>query len=150
MPLDPLHSEYFVMMSLVKYFTDTLGVEDNLLVRFKPGFSPIADETKWVAIQMGSLNGLNTGDSNFTVYLCTRNDPDGIELAKLSDVVRNRLIDEDSLDTRRGIPIYNTEKDPWEIINYMKLTTILDNNRYDDPDGTTYKVISVRGWSPTR
>jgi len=143
MPLDPSDSEVNVKLSLIKYFTDTVQAEDGLIVRFSAGLKPVGDEQQWVAVQFGGL-------FNFTVYPCIRNDPEGIGLSGLRDTLRMRLEDIDAYDKRRSIPIYDTTKDPWVIVNHLKIITIMDENEHEDDDGTRYKIISVRGWFPQK
>lgn len=143
MPLDPSDSEVNVRLSLMKYFTDTLQEEDGLPVGFFAGFKPIGTEQKWVKVQF-------SGMFSFTVYPCIRNDPEGIGLSSLRDMLMTRLTDIDAYDKRRSIPIYDTTQDPWVITNHLKITHIMDENEYEDDNGTKYKIMSVRGWFPQK
>lgn len=160
MPLDPTHSELNIRKSLIKYFTDSLIVEDGLLVRFSPGLKPLGEEVEWISFQFGSLNPFNGDGASFTVFCCTRNDPEGIALSALSDKLKARLTDSNAYDMRRNITLYDVsdipdpddpDKNlPWRVINHAKITFIADDNEYEDPDGTQYKIFSVRMWFPKR
>lgn len=149
MPLDPTLSETNVKLSLIKYFTDTLITADGLLVRFNAGLKPVGEETAWIAFSFGGLNQFGGSGGAFAIFCCTRNDPDGISLSRLYDKLQERITDPSAYDLRRNIPIFNTDTEPWEVVTHAKITEIRSDKQNGTPDGTKYKIVSIKIWFPT-
>lgn len=147
MGLDATHSERYVKKSLIRYFVDSLEFEKSVNLRFDASLEPIpTDSEQWAVIHFGALA---TIEPIAEIYCCTRNDPEGLKLSVLRDSVMDCLTE--FVSNIKSIPIYNTDTQPWSVINYAVVKDTTESEQpLNAPDGTKYRVITVRFWIPIR
>ena len=85
------------------------------------------------------------------INCCTRQDAEGVELSKLTDLVISYLTDTDETDTLKRIPLYDTsDSDPanWVQIGSMVCLHILDTQQNYTPDATKVKMLpTIFSWA---
>jgi len=147
--MNPLSKEYNIKSSLKKYFVDILGETvtfDRSLaspdIRTK-GNTAI---TSWYNIKFGEMGRNALADYSFDLYICTRQDAEGMLLCQNTDTIFDLLIDPTMSDGTKRIPIYDVSKDPWEQISSMVVQYIYDSPVLDitiPEDETKIKMLTV-------
>ena len=150
MAIDPTASEFYFRSSIKKHFIDSLTTIEKLLVVFD---QTILYETvrnysvsKWVVINFGAFNRNFISKNILEINCCTRKDPEGIELSKLTDIVVGYLTDTTMTDTMKRIKLYNaTNALPanWTEVGTMLVTEMLEGGQKMSPDDTKVKTISA-------
>jgi len=151
MALDPTARESNVRDSIKKYFVDNIARTENVPVIFDRGLSEpklVGQRTvsKWVSINFEWLDMNTLAEINLDVILCTREDPEGYQLAHLRDKVMGYLVDTDQTDGMARITHYKSQEgQPWIELGGMIVQSIgPESPQMVADDGTKYKIIPVR------
>lgn len=141
MALEKTLSESVIRRSIRKYFVDTYYTTLGIEVFFDI-IERVPDITRWISVQVDSIDF----DTMTTVYLqvfCfTRKDIDYVQLATLRDVVYEHLIDLTQTDGTKRIPLYDAA---WTV-DPMEWALLIPGNEFEAielDDGTTVKIIPV-------
>lgn len=148
MSLHPLAKESNVKGSIKKYFVDTLGsavtFDTSLAVPDLRAQGELAIK-QWYNVDFGEFGRDALATYYFEVYCLSRQDAEGVELAKLADVLIEMLTDNTNQDGMRRIPFYDISKTPWEEIGAMVIQDIWDAPSVNMvEDETEIKIFSVR------
>ena len=144
--MDASALELNVRRSLKKFFIDALGTTP---VTFDTSLaSPdIRGNTvsEWLNIDFGVMSREALSGYTFDVYCLTRQDPEGVNLARLGDTVFALLKDTEVTDGMKRIPLYDTAALPWSSIGAMVVQDIWDAQVFEIiEDETKVKVYTVR------
>lgn len=155
MSLDATAKEFFVRSSLKKYFIDNLKTIEGITVVFDKTI--LYEEVKnyvtdkWIVINFGSFNRSLLSEFIININCCTRQDAEGVELSKLTDLVLDYLTDTLETDTLKRIPLYDsTNADPnlWTQVGTMVCTKIIETQQNYTPDATKVKTMpSIFKWA---
>jgi hypothetical protein len=146
--MNALSKEQNVQSSLKKYFVDTLGEA----VTFDTSLSSPdirvqgAEAVKqWYNVDFGEFGRRDLAEYMFDIYCLSRQDPEGDELARITDEVIDLLVDSSMTDGMKRIPLYDISDDPWVQIGAMVVQDVWDAPVYDlVEDETKVKSLSVR------
>jgi len=145
MALNNTAKEYNARASLKKFFVDNLG---SLVFFDKSLASPdlrSASTKKWILINFRGFTRASLGEYYLEAYCSTRQDPEGMELAKLVDQFTGLLYDSTSTDGVTHIPLYDTDNVTWQEIGAMVMQEIIDTPPFRIPeDETKVKIFSIR------
>lgn len=148
MNLHPLSRESNVKGSLKKYFVDALGSAvtfDTSLAVPDLRMQGESGVKQWYNVDFGEFGREALALYYFDVYCLSRQDAEGVELAKLADVLIDMLVDGTNQDGMRRIPLYDITKTPWEEIGAMVVQDIWDAPSVSMiEDETEIKIFSVR------
>jgi hypothetical protein len=138
MSLHPTAKEKNLKLSVIRHFTDNIYTALSVPVLFDTGLDWPGDGNLWVVLTQDYLemSGNALSMMVLTMMLCSREDPDGIELAALRDDIMPLLAN--------SIPVWDTDADPWTIINRMTADNINEGPVTTDPDGSKYKAVTLR------
>jgi hypothetical protein len=146
--LNPLSKEANVKNSLKKYFVDALGTAVTFDVSLaspdlrKQGAEAIK---QWYNINFGEFGRKELAEYLFEVYCLSRQDPEGVELAKITDTIFGLLVDSSQTDGMKRIPLYDTGEAPWALLSSMVVQDIWDTPLIEPlEDETKIKILSVR------
>jgi hypothetical protein len=150
MSLDGTAKEFFLRSSLKKYFIDSLKTTEGLVVVFDKSilYETVREyvDKEWIVINFGQLRRSLVSESLLEINCCTRQDPEGIQLSKLTDIISNYLTDINQTDTLKRIPLYDTtDSDPlnWIIIGSILVMNFLEGTQIYTPDKTKVKMFVV-------
>lgn len=149
MSLDGTAKEFFVRSSLKKYFIDSLKTIEELVVVFDKTilYEVVREYTtdKWIVINFGAFSRSLLSEYIIEINCCTRQDSEGIELSKLTDIVVGYLTNITETDTLKRIALYdstNVNPDLWTQIGTMLCTRFIESQQNFTPDATKVKTIS--------
>ena len=148
MNLNPLSREANVKTSVKKYFIDALGALvtfDTTLAAPDLRKQGIGAVKQWYNIDLGEFGRSELNEYMFDAYMLSRQDPEGVKLAEISDTMMDLLVDSLMTDGMRRIPLYNVSAAPWSQITSMVVQDIWDAPILDTvEDETKIKIFSVR------
>ncbi len=150
MALDGTAKEFFFRSSIKKYFIDNLKTIENKVIVFDKTilYEEVREYVKdeWIVINFGIFNRDLLSENILDIYCCTRQDPEGVLLSKLTDLVVEYLTDITQTDTMKRITLYNsTDNDPlnWTEIGKLLVTKIFEGSQNYAPDATKVKMLTV-------
>ena len=142
MSLDATAREANVRDSIRKYLVDTLTTLKGYAVTFDKGLNAPQiqghEVVKWIAVQFGQFTLDNLSDHQIQLTCCTRNDPEGYQLAHLRDNTMGYLKDPGRID------LFNSYPTPWVKIGSLYVITDTESGQMEGPDKTKYKIIPFR------
>jgi hypothetical protein len=148
MSLHPLSRESNVKSSLKKFFVDALGSAvtfDTSLAAPDVRLQGVSAIKQWYNVDFGEFGRDALALFYFEVYCLSRQDPEGVELAKISDTLMGLLVDNSLQDGMRRIPLYDASEAPWELIGAMVIQDVWDAPAFEVvEDETKLKIFSVR------
>jgi hypothetical protein len=144
MVLDPTTREANVRDSVKKFFKDNLYTAESIKVSFdkslaSPKLQGQTTVVKWVSVNFGDLDINETlSTCELLVLPCTREDPEGYQLAHLNDKVRGYL------EASGRITLYRSyENQEWEVLGAMMVFVGIISQQMTAKDGTKYRRIPV-------
>ena len=151
MALDATARESNIRDSIKKYFVDNIARGENIELTFdrgltEPKITGQRSVSKWISINFEWLILDTLAEINLDVILCTREDPEGYQLAHLRDKVMGYLIDTSQTDSMARITHYKSQEgQPWTVIGGMIVQSVgPESPQMVADDGTKYKIIPVR------
>lgn len=150
MALDPTACESNVMASIKKFLIDNLSTGEGYGLSFDKGLAvpKIQGEaavTNWIAVQFGSMDTETLSSQGINIFVCTRKDKEGYELAQMRDVVMGYLTDSSQPDGTRRIPLYNSNAGrPWAKVGGMVIQLDPQSGQMTAEDKTKFKIIPIR------
>jgi hypothetical protein len=151
MALDPTCSELNIKGSVKRFFKTGLTTASGIQVTFDAGLIPPrlqgVEVTEWVAVLFGPMELDTLSVLEIDVFVNTRQDNEGFNLARLRDTVFGLLSDNsDAYATGSArIPFYQTFTDKeWELIGALVVNRVTETT-VNPPlaDGTKSKQLSV-------
>jgi hypothetical protein len=146
--MNPLSMETNVRGSLKKYFvdvfTDTVTFDTSLAA---PDLRSQGKDVlkQWYNVDFGTFGREALSEYMFEVYCLSRQDPEGVELTKMSDVLVGLLVDSKMTDGMKRIPLYDVTMNPWMLVTNMVVQDIWDAPVTDImEDETKLKIFSVK------
>lgn len=150
MALDATARESNVRDSIKKYFVDNLARGEGIQFMFDRTLrSPYTvgqrELTKWVSVIFGNMDLEQLAEIDLDLILCTRQDPEGYQLAHLRDKVMGYLIDTTMTDGMARIPFYQSYTTPWVLLGALVVQSVgPESAQVIDEDETKWKIIPVR------
>jgi hypothetical protein len=148
MNLNPLSREANAKTSVKKYFIDALGSSvtfDTSLASPDLRVQGISAVQQWYNIEFGEFGRSELNEYLFDAYMLSRQDPEGVKLAEITDVMMDLLVDSTKTDGMKRIPLYDISLTPWSQIASMVVQDIWDAPILDTvEDETKIKILSVR------
>lgn len=146
--MNALSKEANVKSSLKKYFVDALGTAvtfDTSLASPDLRVQGASAVKQWYNIDFGEFGRQSLNEYLFDVYCLSRQDPEGVELAIMTDSMMDLLVDSSKTDGMKRIPLYDVSQDPWELLASMVVQDVWDARILDAiEDETKIKILSVR------
>jgi len=145
--VEPTISEANWWLSIKKHFIDNIQVAHVKNMKFGSGFSQIPDEwTQWISVSYGrGAVGSRLSSMILNIFPCTRFDPEGDELAKLTDLVIEHITDyakTGQTNSAMSIPFYDTAINPWAQISAIMFDNIPERGEIIvAEDNTTFRIL---------
>lgn len=148
--MNPLSYETNARGSLKKFLVDSIG---DAHITFDRTLSyPDTRErgedavTWWVNVVFGEMGRDALADFSIDLYVCTRQDAEGVLLSEKSDLIFSLLTDSSKTDGMKRIPFYDVSSDPWTELTAMVVQYIYDSPVFDitlPEDETKVKMLTV-------
>jgi hypothetical protein len=146
--LNPLAQESNVQSSLKKFFVDVFGDAVTFDISLaSPDLRKRGPDAikRWYNVDFGEFGRRDLSEYMFDVYCLSRQDLEGVELAKMADTVMSLLVDSSKTDGLARVPLYDTSKSPWELLTSMVVQDVWDAPVLNmAEDETKIKILSVR------
>jgi len=146
--LNALSKESNVTSSLKKYLVDALGASVTFDISLQaPDIRSQGPDVikQWYNVDFGPFGRNALAEYDFNLFCLSRQDPEGVELAKQTDIIVDLLTDSDKTDGMKRIPLYDTEEVPWVQIGSMVVQEIWDAPVLSEiADETKIKILSVK------
>lgn len=146
--MNALVKETNVQSSLKKYFVDALGEKVTFDVSLaspnirKQGADAIK---QWYNVSFGQFGRQALAEYTLEMFCLSRQDFEGIELAKMSDVLIDLLLDSTISDGMRRISLFDVSTTPWTQIGAMVVQDINEAPVFTlAEDETKIKIYSMR------
>ena len=135
--------------SVIKFFTENTNINaiSGLKLVFDKGLpTPDVFKTspptvvKWLSINIEDYDEDIHTHMPLLVYVCTRQDNEGFELARIRDILAAEFVDETKTDGAKRIPIINSSN---VVLTYMSCRRFTDSKNFDGPNGMKYKMVNI-------
>jgi hypothetical protein len=145
MALDETAKKENIKGSIRKYFVDNIARAENKRLYFDksleiPMIQGAEKAIEWVSVNHGHLEPEQWSLHVLNIHCCTREDPEGVNLSKLRDIVMDYLTDTSMTDGLGRIPFYNVNG--WTLIGSFLVTDIVESDNMEAPDETKFVTLT--------
>lgn len=148
--MNPLSYETNVRGSLKKFFVDAIGDANITFDRTlaSPDTRELGEDAVdwWINVSFGEMGRNDLADFSIDLYVCTRQDSEGVLLSEKTDLVFSLLLDSTKTDGMKRVPFYDVSTDPWTELTAMVVQYIYDSPVFDitiPEDETKVKMLTV-------